>query len=509
MTSITFATEVPFQSNLASTFSLRQEFVIPKLPQSVNFLALRESFLSEAPFVTSTNKFFFRKCVDSKFFQNILVCSFHFISESISDSCVVDTEKMNDLAIRPPLIEAMSSNLAEMFFALNLSDRDKFFGRLPETLGFMLINALSTATPKHNRIFNSIHFREILLDWCAEVICGMRFSNCHADRDWYFEDAVDNKIKTTAKPMHRMKNHVKQEFGALISKFTLSLSPLINIYLEGDHAKKETPFKVSLSELPNRPLTAIHPFQPPETDYSHVSSELLVLHDTAKKIRSDGFNNTFKSAMSTGGRPMSCCPLTTKVYASTDPFSPNSQQLRYHDNRPHTTLGTDRFRTGLTSDIPSPKWGAKFSTTRPTTVANTETAGRKTANNIANKSRVTSRKKIASDGIDSSNFFNIDTNLLDFDINVPNTFRPVQKPKVQRRPRYNTKDATVLLKDSLSKSNDIMSKYEAASEITSKRISSSRIALVADLDKISKAYKNEIQTIKSTQKKYTETLISR
>jgi len=202
--------------------------------------------------VTLANKFFWRRCVDISFFQNILSSSFHHVSSCISDLAVFDTNKMNDVDRSSTLVACMSSNLAEMYYIMKRRERDIFFARFPEVLGFMLVNALHTSFPKHHRLFDSVKFRELLLDWCAEVFGGFRFTNSHVTREWYFADSVDTQINTLpAFPAKRPEWE-----GVSVTKFSIELSPLIQIYLS-DSMRYEKPLTVTLSQLPDRPLMTL------------------------------------------------------------------------------------------------------------------------------------------------------------------------------------------------------------------------------------------------------------
>jgi len=272
-TEIDFANSDEFPAN-SSVESLSDR--IPKLPQAVNFVAIRESLLSEAPFVSSKNKYFWRRCVNSRFFQNILSSAFHFISDCIVENNAFDMGKLNSIDQRSHLTTYMSTNLAEMFFSMKLRDRDVFLARLPEVIGFMLVNALLTSLPKHHKLFNALKFREILLDWCSEVLCGIRFSNMHTDREWYFSDHTEAQItlinteKSTKKRSKSLARRRTSE-GVTVSKVSVELSPLIHMYVSS-LKRVENPLKVSLSQLPDRPLTTLGNYVP---KYSRTRPKLI------------------------------------------------------------------------------------------------------------------------------------------------------------------------------------------------------------------------------------------
>lgn len=271
----TFPTEIDFamSDEFNSNNGGNQRTIVPKLPTAVNFVAVRESLLSEAPFVTSKNKNFWRRCVNSRYFQNILSAAFHFISDIIIDSNCIDMKKLNSINKQSYLASYMSNNLAEMFFSMKIHDRDYFLSRIPEVLGFMLVNALLTSSPKYHRLFNSLRFREILLDWCSEVMVGLRFSNLHAGREWYFVDTTETQITLLNEPnkqqQQQQSSHTKSKFsskhaiksGITNEKVCLELSPLIDMYVSSIK-RVENPMKTTLSQLPDRPLTTMSSFTP-------------------------------------------------------------------------------------------------------------------------------------------------------------------------------------------------------------------------------------------------------
>jgi hypothetical protein len=75
----------------------------------------------------------------------------------------------------------MSMCIAEMLVTerkRNSNSHDNLFRRLPELLCYMLVNSLLSVSPRQARVFNSVQFREILLDWLGELIGGIRVSRC-------------------------------------------------------------------------------------------------------------------------------------------------------------------------------------------------------------------------------------------------------------------------------------------------------------------------------------------
>ena len=259
---LTFPTEIDddidFRSSInqsiGATGIFNQSYnSVLELPTAVNFIALRESLLSEAPFVTSKNKYFWRRCVNSKCFQNILCSTFYFINGCIEENSVLNLKRMNEVKSFSSLTATMASNVAEIIYSMKLKDRDVLFSRLPEVLGFMVVNVLLASCPTHYRLFNSVTFREILLDWCSEILCGIRFSNPHNEREWFFADTTQSQIQTI--PLNPFPKNVHKELGTM-SKVSIELTPLIQIYLS-NLERTEKPIKMTLSQLPNRPLTTL------------------------------------------------------------------------------------------------------------------------------------------------------------------------------------------------------------------------------------------------------------
>jgi hypothetical protein len=164
-----------------------------KLPITVNVVALRESLFVEAPFVNKNNKAFWRKMIDGKHFSNILAASYNFIAVCIAENGNVILDRLNGIH-DSELIDLIATNVTDMFYTFKRLDRDLFFSRLPEVTMFLVIQSLQTAYPKHHRLYNTVKFREIILDWCTELLWGIRITNSHANREWVFHDAMDSNI---------------------------------------------------------------------------------------------------------------------------------------------------------------------------------------------------------------------------------------------------------------------------------------------------------------------------
>lgn len=231
-----------------------------RLPSSVNFIALRESLLSEAPFVTKSNKTFWRKMVDNYHYQNVLASAFRHVLNCISDIGSVNIDKLLHMD-DSPFTQIMATNVAEMIFSLKMRDRDLFFEKLPEITSFMIIEALHTSTPKHYRVYNSVRFREILLDWGSELIGGIRLSNPRTNKEWLFDNALDSNIMTS--DSMRLPN-IKQNQTPATSLFSIEHSPLVRLYMGIDKNKKPAAgglgYKVALSHSTERPLTVMNEY---------------------------------------------------------------------------------------------------------------------------------------------------------------------------------------------------------------------------------------------------------
>jgi hypothetical protein len=186
--------DATFQTGIDSTVETRDSTL--RLPDVVNFVALRETCLSEAPFVNRTNRKFWKKWMDSSQYITILCATLQILLDCVTESGNVNAQGLYQLEGNP-LMQQMSMCIAEML----VMDRKRFsrahdnlFMRLPELLCYMLINSLHSCNPRQSRVFNAIKFRELLLDWLGELIGGMRLTNCQSDRKWLFADTIDTPV---------------------------------------------------------------------------------------------------------------------------------------------------------------------------------------------------------------------------------------------------------------------------------------------------------------------------
>lgn len=248
-----------------------------KLPHTINHIALRESFLSEAPFVVTTNRPFWRKMIDNSNFQDMLCYTYYFIASCISDTAVVDLAKLAT-AKDAPYIKEITTNLAQLYMTIPLKERDMFFPKCPEILSYLLINAMRTAIPKHHRLMGMSQFREILLDWATELIGGLRLSNCRLNREWFFSDATEGPILTSP-IMSRPDGD--EPFGVAKRKMLINRSPLIDMFCDPMRLpRQEKPRIFTVTHKPNRELLAMQP-----------SSSSPVLTDTSIRYRYDSMSH--------------------------------------------------------------------------------------------------------------------------------------------------------------------------------------------------------------------------
>lgn len=261
-----FKTEVDFSDKKDS-----------KASKNVNIIALRETFLSVAPFVKPTNRLFWRKWIDTKEYVSMLTSSVNFLETCLSEGGILDVDKLNDIK-DSEFIFVMANSLADMFLLQTPRDRELFFNRLPELLCFMIINALQTSMHRYSRLFMSAQFREILLDWTCEVISGIRNSDIRRNREWLFLNALDMPIATkrSYNKESRSEDVYKQRsqgdmttLASARSTFVFGHSPLINNYLckrinaDSNSASLEVypctnSLRMTLCHIPDRPINGIN-----------------------------------------------------------------------------------------------------------------------------------------------------------------------------------------------------------------------------------------------------------
>lgn len=251
------------------------------LPASVNFVSLRESFISDAPFVSKSNAAFWRRILDSKNFNSILAASYHSVVSCIAENGTFNIEQLYRLD-DSPTIDVMASNFSQMFYQFTVKERDMLSPKLSELCTYMLINSLGASIPKHNRVYGSIKFREILLDFYSELFTGIRLSNSHLNREWLFNSAIDMPILLYESPNTVQEIKHNPSKGSDVTTYKMVNSPLVTRYI-GLKPTQVCSYGVnlSLSHLPERPLTTLN-----ETAGFHTKKarNKVVYHEAVKSF---------------------------------------------------------------------------------------------------------------------------------------------------------------------------------------------------------------------------------
>jgi hypothetical protein len=81
-----------FQTGIDSNVPLEEDAL--RLPDVVNFVALRETCLSEAPFVSRSSRRFWKKWMDSSHYITILCSTLKILSGTINDVGSVDARAL-------------------------------------------------------------------------------------------------------------------------------------------------------------------------------------------------------------------------------------------------------------------------------------------------------------------------------------------------------------------------------------------------------------------------------
>lgn len=216
--------EEAFLTGLQHTFLHESDFhkrkLVTSLPNVVNVVALRETLLSDAPFITRGNKSFWRKMLDTRQYLDLIAAAFNYVASVINESGAVDVNKLRGREFLDSLhMRTMATSLCEMIYNHKTSERDLFFPKMSETMTFMIISSLHTAQPRHHRLFNSRKFRELILDWTSELVTGVRPCNTSAGKEWILADATETPVhfidtfasKIEAKRTKRLKDIKMQE----------------------------------------------------------------------------------------------------------------------------------------------------------------------------------------------------------------------------------------------------------------------------------------------------------
>jgi len=224
------------------------------MPKTINFIQLRESFLSEAPFINKANRTMWRKLMESVKFQRIVSGCYYTVSQCISDNGTFNVEKLCTLE-KSTSLKLISSNFSEIFYFSGGKQRESLFSKFPEVLTFLVTNALHVSIPKHSRMYGTCRFKEILLDYFSELFTGLRPSNCRHGRDWLFAFSNEIPISTTTGPVKERSSAQSRS----VSTFTLGNSPLLSMYINASTTFKNTAdLTMGLSHYPERPITTLH-----------------------------------------------------------------------------------------------------------------------------------------------------------------------------------------------------------------------------------------------------------
>ena len=254
--------------------------------------------------------------MDSPQFEAMLTCYYHHIIGCISDTGIVHEEKMVDIH-ESPLVESISNNFADVFFGASRHERDLFIPKLPELLCYMAINALQAAQPKHQRLYTSIQFREILIDWGSEMFAGVRQSHTKVGKEWIFADCNEMRLVTTSRPSiftqamdtqaMRAKSHYP--LNSIGSSYLLDHCPLIEMYIQRNNKSCnliKNKLRVTLSHFPSRPLTTLQPgllksvrFRERKTDDKEIRQAIKRSNSMRRSIMTefDGSNASYSKDM--------------------------------------------------------------------------------------------------------------------------------------------------------------------------------------------------------------------
>lgn len=188
----TFQTDFDHTSSTTSILEL-------VLPPSVNIVAVRETVLAEAPFITKSNKSFWKKWLNSPSLSSILAAVVIGVSDAISENSTFNAAALTNIRRKhnKPMLNQISLNIAKLLLdsrSKHGNSQDTLFRKLPEIICFMAINSLQSCLPKHIRLLNTNRFRLILLDFICEIVTGIQISDVKKDTEWIFADATDNPV---------------------------------------------------------------------------------------------------------------------------------------------------------------------------------------------------------------------------------------------------------------------------------------------------------------------------
>lgn len=268
------------------------------LPNGYNVVAVRETLLSEASFVTRTNKPFWRRMMDNEQFVTMFTAGFHHVLDCVSENGMVLIERLTGMQ-DSEFIHIMSSNLAEMYYTFQRGERDVFLPKLPELICFMIINALQAAVPKHQRIFNSIRFRELIIDWSTELVGGIRNINTRVGKEWFFVDASDlpimcsqdvSSFSSAMTECLAKRTSCTLPLNSVGSRYHLDHSPLVAMFIDKNNpslasSTAKNVLHVTLSHDPDRPLMSLQKGLMKTTKFREKKVDLDVMKDYRKEAQ--------------------------------------------------------------------------------------------------------------------------------------------------------------------------------------------------------------------------------
>lgn len=213
-------------------------------------------------------------------------CAYKHLASAISENNHFNVDVLYEVN-KTPMMRLMAANMTNIIFEFPRHERDTFFAKLPEILTYMVISALHSSVPKHHRLYNSVRFRSIVIDWACELTTGIRPVNTRANKDWLYADATDshitvhdnlsvdafeksvgrrNRLRQEAMAQPAYKGQPVLEISSAKTSYYLDKSPLVSTYI-AMHRDDFVPGKttnlnvfdknaltITLSHSPHRPL---------------------------------------------------------------------------------------------------------------------------------------------------------------------------------------------------------------------------------------------------------------
>jgi hypothetical protein len=333
----------PLISKQSSTANNDEHIIsqLSRLPHTVNMLTLKEMFLSDAPFVSRLNRSFWKKWMDTKAYGYILSSLYFIVSGAISENGTVNIDAFYDMSYSPVCNNFLAKQLVALFILENVKvfERDRFFSRLPEILCYMVINALATTTPKHHRIYSSFKFREILLDFMLELICGMKPVHIQINREWLFVDSMDTSIFLVTRRPSLLQSTMSSKITQQDATNNLSDKEYKNV--RSWYSIEHSPLITSFLGLRNQNLAPILDHNKPS--FSDETSSGHQQHDgkTSMAILASNIVHNLKASTENHDHKPMHQPRTSSGYQETSAniFSQHSSPMTHRTN--HSTSSHD------------------------------------------------------------------------------------------------------------------------------------------------------------------------